>query len=144
MDSSKAKKENWTYIGRRSPSGDPRKLYYVYLDENKKEGWYKKSLHGPYGIGTIFELEVTRSGEETSVAISKFPPHVGMEEEKEMRVHWQALTTMCEDAKRTIDDSKVNVMMEALMPINEAYRIGSWQEKRALLAAVIHIVTRGG
>lgn len=104
---------------------------------NLRARYFSKRLFKNASIGAIFPAQT----EDKQITYSVNASIVSWWKCGEDKLKWRALDTAGATAKREIAEAKTNLLTERLQPIREIYREASRQERRALLASIIEIIT---
>lgn len=104
---------------------------------NLRARYFSKRLFKYASIGAIFPAKV----EENQIKYNTNASINSWWKCAEDKLKWRALDTAGATAKKEISEMKVNLLSERLQPIKDIYREASRQERRALLASIIEIIT---
>jgi hypothetical protein len=99
---------------------------------------FDKPIFKKVGIGGVVQCGFKG---DTSVSFNKNKWPCDVWKNKEERVKWHAKKAAFDQEDQVIKDVKANDLIETLKPIRQAYRESSTQNRRAILAEVIRIIT---
>ena len=93
--------------------------------------------------GGVLEASIIRNEEGSIHVVSEGLEYVGMYDDREQLVVWQAEHDAVKLSRAKVRDRQVNLVKEQLAPLKELYRRLSVPKRRALLALIIEHITSG-